>query len=185
MPAYPKPQKQIKERKPFGRAWVPAPKMRDRADAGIPISEVKPLVRGTYAGGVLTAEPKTHAKRCPALLEMARGRMCLIRLPGCCMGRTDTTVAEHSNLAIHGKAKARKADDCYSVWACANCHAWLDQGPATKREKEAAFMAAHSLQVLAWRQIVNDPTEPRRFQDAAQWALTELGAITPNWPAQG
>ncbi|MBL0390550.1 DUF1364 family protein [Ramlibacter monticola] len=107
---------------------------------------------------------------------MARDRPCLLLVPAVCTHRTDTTVACHSNLGEHGKAGARKADDCYSTWGCAACHAWLDQGPAPARQKRFAFMSGHARQVLAWRQIATDPTEPERFRRAAGRALAHLNA---------
>jgi hypothetical protein len=140
---------------------------------------VQSLHRGVY-GGTTSAAPKTSPKRNPALLEMAEKRPCLLRVPGVCNGDPDTTVACHSNASVHGKAGARKADDCYSVWGCASCHRWLDQpigvhGP-TYDQKQARFALAHLDQVIEWRRIANDPSEPVRFRRAAQWALEQLNA---------
>lgn len=138
---------------------------------------LKPLRRGTYAGGTTGPAAKSEPYRDPALLEMARGRPCLLMVPAVCNHRVDTTAAAHSNLAIHGKAGGRKADDCYTVWACAACHIpWLDQGRAPAHVKEQAFMEAHARQVLAWRLIATDPSEPERFRRAARRALEQLGA---------
>lgn len=121
--------------------------------------------------------PKTEAHRNPALLEMARGRHCLLRVPGVCRGGTETTVAAHSNWACHGgKGGARKADDEYSVWGCFGCHHWLDQIAAPKATKQTAFMRAHADQVLEWRRIAQDPSEKPRYRLAAQWALDQLNA---------
>jgi hypothetical protein len=131
----------------------------------------------TYANaGEFRPLVKSEAKRCPALLDMARSRPCLLMIPGLCNHRIDTTVAAHSNLSIHGKAGARKADDCYSVWGCANCHLWLDTSKALAAVKEAAFMTAHARQVLAWRLVATDPSEPERFRRAARWAIEQLNA---------
>ena len=138
------------------------------------LATVKPLRRGTYGGSTTGPAPKTEAYRDPVLLEMARGRACLLLVTF--SHPTDTTVAAHSNLGIHGKAGARKADDCYSVWACFSCHSWLDQGDAAAVLKEGSFMGAHSRQVLAWRQIAQDPTEPERYRAAARRALLQLAA---------
>jgi hypothetical protein len=136
-----------------------------------------PLVRrGTYSGSTNAAAPKTEPYRDAVLLEMARGRPCLLMVPGACTHRLDQTVACHSNLSIHGKAGSRKADDCYSCWGCAACHRWLDQGRADAFLKETAFMQAHLSQVLAWRQIAADQGEPERFRRAACRALERLGA---------
>lgn len=139
-------------------------------------SHVAPLVRGVYAPVSTVPEPKPEPYRDPALLDMARGRPCLLLVPGVCNARIDTTVAAHSNLAEHGKGGARKADDVFSVWACFACHTWLDQGQAQARQKRFAFMGAHSRQVLAWREVASDPTEPPRFRAAALRALEWLNA---------
>jgi len=135
-----------------------------------------PRRAAVMGGGTAGPAPKTVPWRCATLLEMARGRPCLLLVPGLCNHRLDTTVAAHSNLLAHGKAKARKADDCYVVAACATCHRWLDQGSAPAAVREAAFMAAHARQVLAWRRIATDPAEPARFRRAAAAALDHLNA---------
>lgn len=121
------------------------------------------------------ADPKTEAHRNPTLLDMARGRSCLIQFPDICRNPdTETTVAAHSNWSEHGKAGARKADDEMSTWCCFACHQWLDQGPATEAEKRATFLAAHRRQVDHWARIAADPKEPARFRKAADWALNHL-----------
>lgn len=130
----------------------------------------------TYSGATREAVKKPQAYRDAALLEMARGRQCLLCPPGRCICSHGSTVACHSNLAIHGKAKGRKADDCYSVWGGDAAHFWLDQSGADREEKAAVFMAAHLRQVLEWRVIASDPSEPERFRNAAQRALERLGA---------
>lgn len=123
--------------------------------------------------------PKSKAQRNSHLRDMARGMPCLLLVPGvCCHDRT-TVVCCHSNLSIHGKAGARKADDHYSVWGCVACHRWLDQGPAAKAQKYSAFMAAHLRQVLEWRAIAFDTTSAPRDRNAALWALERLKSI-PN-----
>ncbi len=131
--------------------------------------------RGTYAKADATqADPKTEAKRNAALLEMARGRECLLRIPHVCTNDQRTTVAAHSNFAEHGKSKGRKADDMYSCFSCAACHSWLDIGRASRETKHAAFLRAHLEQVTAWRLIAADESEPERFRRAAKWALEQL-----------
>jgi ferredoxin len=88
--------------------------------------------------------------RSKKLTDLARGQDCLFNIPGVCNYNAETTVAAHSNLLRHGKGKGLKAHDCYSAWACSNCHSWLDQGQASRADKEAAFMAAFERQVLEW-----------------------------------
>ena len=89
--------------------------------------------------------------RDPSLLKMARGMHCLLQIPGICGRNPDTTVACHSNQLAHGKGRAIKAHDYMSVWGCATCHTWLDQGPALKAKKVQAFDAAHTRQIQAWK----------------------------------
>lgn len=125
------------------------------------------------------AVPKTEAHRNSRLRDMARGMPCLLQVPGVCSHDSATVVCCHSNLSIHGKAGARKADDHYSVWGCAACHRWLDQGPAPRAQKTAAFMAAHLRQVLEWRAIAFDPGSAPRDRAAALWALDLLNS-SPN-----
>lgn len=122
------------------------------------------------------SQPKTVQHRNARLLALAKGKPCLLLVPACCNHRTDTTVACHSNAGAHGKAKARKADDPYTVWGCAACHSWLDSGPAPRAQKEAVFMAAHLRQVNAWRLLAVDTGIPASEKKAAQWALDLLDA---------
>ncbi len=121
------------------------------------------------------AIPKPEPYRDRALLDMARDRYCL--MPGTSHDSPDTTVAAHSNHLDHGKARGRKADDCYSVWACAACHTWYDQGAADRYEKRRAFDAAFARQRLEWERIATDPQEPLRFRRAAFRAVEHLDLI--------
>lgn len=126
-----------------------------------------------------TAFAKVPVGRNRALLDMARGRECLLRVPGVCQGGTETTVAAHSNWACHGgKGMGRKASDAYVVNACFACHSWLDQGPAPKATKQMAFLRAHADQVLEWRRIERDQSETTRMRSAARWALDQLNSTT-------
>ena len=131
--------------------------------------------------GAGAACPKSLEHRNPALLAMARGKRCLLQVPGICDCNPASTVACHSNFSIHGKAGARKADDHYSVWGGSSCHRWLDQGPASYEQKQAAFMRAHLDQVLEWRRIVGDMSHTPKDRKAAHWALCLLESV-PNPP---
>ena len=118
--------------------------------------------------------------RDPNLLAMARDKECLLTIPGICNGRTDTTVAAHSNLGIHGKGRSLKAHDAYSVQACSSCHTWLDQGPASKEEKSDAFYAALVTQVLKWGEIAHSITAKPRDVKSAQAALKFIAQEVTN-----
>jgi hypothetical protein len=138
------------------------------------------LHKGSYAAdmGNPVSVPKSEPYRDQALLEMARGRPCLLMIPAVCSHRVDTVVAAHSNLPEHGKAMGRKADDEYTAFACFACHTWLDTSKAAGAQKAMAFQLAHARQVLAWRLIAMDPNEPERFRRAARRALERLGVTT-------
>jgi hypothetical protein len=159
------------------RRKPPKQPSHERSEHPVAPGVLRPLRPGTYAGGLSGASvEKSEPQRNRALLDMARDRPCLLQIDGVCTGDTATTVACHSNLSIHGKAGARKADDQYSVWGCMACHRWLDQGRGTFLRKESMFMLAHLSQVLEWRRIAADVGEPQRFRQAAQWALDRLNA---------
>lgn len=138
------------------------------------------LTQGNYgvSSPPSTPLPKSEPYRDPALLEMARGRPCLLMVPAVCNHRTDTTVAAHSNSQAHGKGMGRKADDCYVVDACNACHHWLDFGKAAAAQRDMAFQLGHARQILSWRLIAMDPNEPARFRRAAQRALDRIDGIT-------
>lgn len=141
----------------------------------IPVAKSRGVITKIGGSGP-TPCPKSEPHRNPALLAMAKGKPCLLRVPSECVGGIDTTVACHSNWAEHGKAGARKADDEYSVWGCFGCHTWLDRSSAPMGSKFRAFMRAHTDQVLEWRRIAQNPTEKARDRKAALWALEKLNA---------
>lgn len=130
--------------------------------------------QGVTGPATLTALPKTEAKRNPHLLAMAKGKPCLMQVPGVCNNNPETTVAAHSNSHEHGKAGARKADDCYSVWACYACHAWLDQGQGAQNRKVAdeLFKAAWARQRTEWDKLTDSTND--KDKAAAQWALEQI-----------
>lgn len=117
---------------------------------------------------------KTVARRNAAVLEMARGRMCMLHAPYTEFHDGSTTVCAHGNWSDMGKGERRKADDCYTVWACHTCHMWLDQQGATYEEKRQVFLLGMVRQMLAWEQIAVSTTEPPKFRRAAEWALDQL-----------
>lgn len=153
------------------RPFTPKPRP-DRAPMAWPGPQS--FAPASRADGAGEACPKPVEHRNPALLAMARGKPCLLQVPGVCNGGCLTVVACHSNWAIHQKGGARKADDQFSVWGCSDCHRWLDQGSAPKHVKLATFMRAHLDQVLKWRRIVGDMSYTPRERKAAHWALCLL-----------
>lgn len=65
----------------------------------------------------------------------AQGEACLVRVPGVCSGRLDTTVPAHLN----GAGMALKHLNIHIAYACFECHTWLDGGYAkthTRAERD-------------------------------------------------
>lgn len=60
------------------------------------------------------------------LREQARGRPCMIRLPGVCTHNPEETVLAHFRMAgISGMGV--KPDDLIGAWACHECHSHVDR----------------------------------------------------------
>jgi Protein of unknown function (DUF1364) len=121
----------------------------------------------------MTMFPKSPRLENRALLDMARGKPCLLNAVSSCKTvQGYTTVAAHSNWSdLGGKGAHRKADDHYSVWSCSDCHYWLDQSSAPKAEKRRVWLAGHIRQIAAWDHIVKNKVGSKRDIDAAKWAL--------------
>jgi hypothetical protein len=59
------------------------------------------------------------------LRNLARGRPCMIRMPGVCNGNPETTVLCHLRMAgITGMSL--KANDLLGAWGCSECHRYVD-----------------------------------------------------------
>lgn len=124
----------------------------------------------------MTSFKKSLRKQNPALLNLARGRSCLMQITPGCLGKDGrTTIAAHSGQLRRGKGRGMKAHDHYSVWACCICHDWYDRGDASKAEKQEFFDAAMHGQVREWVKIASGVNA--KNAKAAQWALDELGVI--------
>jgi len=74
---------------------------------------------------MLNAQPKRKPYRNKKILAAARDEPCLVNLPGCTGGGSDT-VAAHSTAIDDGKGGAQKADDIFVAFACQHCHDILD-----------------------------------------------------------
>ena len=117
----------------------------------------------------------TKIYRDKSLLKLAQDQFCLLQVQNFCRGGSSSTVACHHNSAQSGKGMGIKASDAYTVWGCFSCHQWLDQGSATKEEKEEAFQAAHIRQIEEWHKIANNiATRPWKVE-AARNVLNHLG----------
>lgn len=61
----------------------------------------------------------------PRLQRSARGQMCQMNVVDVCNFNTDTTVLAH--VQTEGGTMGGKCDDFSAVFACSECHKWLDQ----------------------------------------------------------
>ena len=109
------------------------------------------------------------------LLKLARDQECLLQVPEICQGGSSTIVACHSNSGANGKGKGIKASDADTVWGCASCHAWLDQGRASKEEKEKVWDDAYFRQILEWLKISRSIALKPWKVEAAREVLIHLG----------
>jgi len=110
-----------------------------------------------------------------SLLKLAQGEECLLQVPKICQGGTETIVACHSNQGSDGKGMGQKASDAATVWGCAACHKWLDQGPASQEEKAQVFDDALTLQYIEWIKIARTPSLRPWKVTAAKNVLNHLG----------
>ena len=81
--------------------------------------------------------------RSKAILRAAKGQECTMRTP-VCNHNDETTVAAHSNWHFHGKGMGQKADDIFVVFACSDCHAWLDRSGASKEDRMWYWTMGHA-----------------------------------------
>lgn len=82
------------------------------------------------------------------LLNVAHVAPCMLRIDKVCRSGVFPSVPCHSNFQRHGRGKNLKSHDCFVVAGCPPCHHWLDEGPALREEKDAAFMMALERYVL-------------------------------------
>lgn len=92
---------------------------------------------------MMTVKRKAYRNR--AILDAANGERCTVESPDC-NHNTETTVFAHFNESYAGKGAGQKADDCAGVFACSDCHDWLDyraNGTAHEQEKEWYWRRAY------------------------------------------
>jgi hypothetical protein len=91
--------------------------------------------------------PKNVTYRNKKIRESARGKECLMKLPGCC-GGTESTIWSHYRGEAGGKGMSLKADDLCGAYVCTHCDAIYDgqrKVPAgvTYGDVEKAWHGAH------------------------------------------
>lgn len=77
-------------------------------------------------------------------LAACRGEPCYLRVRGVCrLNPNDETVVPcHENSLAAGKGMGLKSNHARTVPGCFWCHGWLDQGSATREQKQATFSKA-------------------------------------------
>jgi len=85
--------------------------------------------------------PKEPRLLMPKFLAAARGQECFLQIHGVCDHGTETTVAAHSEQYCHGHCRGKKAHDIFIIYACVNCHDWIDgrRYDISKDERTALF----------------------------------------------
>lgn len=74
----------------------------------------------------------------PNLRQAARGKPCMIRLPGICTYNDEETVLAHVRMAgITGVGQ--KAPDFLGAWACSACHAVTEKAKLDDSIQRAFF----------------------------------------------
>jgi hypothetical protein len=108
------------------------------------------------------------------LLKLAQDQFCLLQVKNFCRGGSSSTVACHHNSSKSGKGMGIKSSDAYTVWGCFSCHQWLDQGSASKEEKEETFQVAHLRQIEEWHKIATNIAARPWKVEAARAVLKHL-----------
>jgi hypothetical protein len=74
------------------------------------------------------------------LRKEARGRGCMVRLPGVCNHNSETVVLAHVRLAgVSGMGM--KSDDLIGAWSCSSCHDAIDRRSHADLERDYVRLA--------------------------------------------
>lgn len=94
--------------------------------------------------------------------ESARGKPCLLRVPGVCRGRTETTVHAHLRRAGLGGV-GMKPVDVAGIRCCYECHDWLDgrRGRDPEHDEHAETWVLQGL-LRTLRALVDEGILPQR-----------------------
>lgn len=76
----------------------------------------------------------------PDLRKLARGRPCMVRLPGICNGNPETTVGAHFRMP-GASGMGIKSPDLFIAWACSSCHDAIDRRTNTDLERDYVRLA--------------------------------------------
>lgn len=85
--------------------------------------------------------------------QAARGKPCMVRIPGVCNGDPETTVLAHYRLA--GTCGAgMKPDDAQAAWACAACHDVIDGRVRRDHYSSAEIRLMHCEGILRTQEAI-------------------------------
>ena len=73
------------------------------------------------------------------LRKLAKGKPCLIRLPGCNHDKSTTVLAHYRLAGYSGMGK--KPPDIMGAWSCSECHARVDGRVKTEHDREVIRLA--------------------------------------------
>lgn len=76
------------------------------------------------------------------LRKLARGKPCMVRLPGCTGGGEDTALAHYRLAGLCGIGM--KPDDLCGAWCCASCHDICDGRKKLEGYTKADIRLAHA-----------------------------------------
>ncbi|CAB3857072.1 hypothetical protein LMG3410_02084 [Achromobacter aegrifaciens] len=110
--------------------------------AKAPMMRAKPMPppRAAMKARKKGKKPPKTVYRNQALLDLAEGEECLLRVPGYCHNEKETTVACHSNRLRDGKGKGIKAHDWCIAFGCGPCHWFIDRSSAALELKLSYFI---------------------------------------------
>lgn len=89
--------------------------------------------------------------RNPKRLELIRS------LPCCECGLPPRSEAAHSNFGEHGKGKALKADDKYTIPLCRSCHGQFDQNLSQRTRQQQMDWFNRKLKFID--EVLNDQSK--------------------------
>lgn len=120
------------------------------------------------------------------ITDSARGKECLLHLPGVCRGGTETTVWAHSNRYLDGKGRGIKAHDHNGAYACYWCHAVYDRQmqrpaglPLETVESEFTRAMGESQQLLIEQGLWDGETIPERKKKQRKSRKIPVTSLTP------
>lgn len=74
------------------------------------------------------------------LRKLAKGKPCMVRIPGICNGNSETTVLCHVRM-VGISGMGLKSPDLIATWGCSDCHRWADSHGDEGRNALLAGMA--------------------------------------------